>query len=96
MLVFSSLWTSPSHQGWIQGLGKPGVRREEQEPWCPSGLLSLLSAHAAGSGAACNPTLPFLSCFTWLGMWLYFVLPTFAFPKGGNERASVPPIYCAS
>ena len=61
---------------------------------CP--LLLPPPAPGACRGAAGNPTLPFLSCFTRPGMWLYFVLPTFAFPRGGNERASVPPIYCAS
>lgn len=63
------------------------------QPWLP-----VPSPASAGcmAGAAESPALPLLSYLTWPGMWLYFVLPTFAFPGGGNERASVPPIYGAS
>lgn len=75
---------------WGWGTQGPGLSV------CPL-PLPLRALHVSGrSRTAGNPAVPFLSCFTRPGMWLYFVLPTFAFPKGGNERASVPPIYCAS
>lgn len=74
------------------GAAIPNLRGYLSPPASPANPLCVSGC----SRAAGNPMLPFLSCFTWPGMWLYFVLPTFAFPKGGNERASVPPIYCAS
>lgn len=95
-------WVPSPAQGWRNR----GANKAELEPRRWLGLryqvamaiypLLLPRLRVGVQSHSRNLTLPFLSCFTWPGMWLYFVLPTFAFPKGGNERASVPPIYCAS
>lgn len=88
------------HPGWR----KRGAKQAALGPRRPLGLRGR-TAPAPGAfpcqrrvraGCRREPGAAVLSCLTWPGMWLYFVLPTFAFPEGGNERASVPPIYCAS